>query len=172
MAQIRLTKTMREDILRKIMNDLPQVNYIEQLHDVIRKEVKSKIPPEILKMIGTPLEVHLSSFSRSYYFRGVGRSFSVCVTGANRDDLPLSQDTIDEVNGLYTLHRKQQDAYNALSDQVETTLAAYTTVAKLREACPQFDKYLPNEAAINHPITVTTSPVPALQAAGWPKGKP
>ncbi len=84
----------------------------------------------------------------------------------------VTEETRKIVNDLAIKLATQKKTHEELEKKVEATLAAYTTVAKLREACPQFDKYLPNESAINYPMTVTTSPVPALQAAGWPKGKP
>jgi len=171
MAQIRLTKAMREDILRKIMNDLPQVDYMNQVTDMCRKDVQQQLPMEIKNIIGTRHEIHLSEGQTRIILPNHYSTLRICVRGALYG-ADVTEETRKAANDLVIKHNAQRETYNKLEQEVETTLAAYTTVAKLREACPQFDKYLPNEAAINHPMTVTTSPIPALQAAGWPKGKP
>ena len=170
MAQIRLTKTMREDILRKIMNDLPQVDYMTQITDLCKKDIQQQLPIEIKNIIGTPNECRLNEGQTRIELTGNSRTIRMCIRGALYG-ADITEATRKVANDLVRKLVLQEDTYSKLKRDVTQTLNAYTTVAKLREACPQFDKYLPNESAINYPMTVTTSPVPALQAAGWPKGK-
>lgn len=171
MAQIRLTKTMREDILRKIMNDLPQVDYMTQITDLCKKDIQQQLPIEIKNIIGTPNECRLNEGQTRIELTGYSRTIRMCIRGALYG-ADITEATRKVANDLVRKLVLQEDTYSKLKRDVSKTLDAYTTVAKLREACPQFDKYLPNESAINYPMTVTTSPIPALQAAGWPKGKP
>lgn len=171
MTQIRLTKTMREEILMKIMNDLPKVDYMTQIIDLCKKDIQKQIPEPIRKLIGTEHEVRLSLGETRIILPNHYCIIRIVVHGALYG-ADVTEETRKIANDLAILLSTQMKTRKELEKKVEATLAAYTTVAKLREACPQFDKYLPNEAAINHPMTVTSSPIPDLQAAGWPKSKP
>lgn len=169
MATIKLTKAMRQDICDKIMADVPKVNYRQQATDLIQKDMHDALSddvktfckkyPELLQRAQVHLRPHSGGPGLRVDVRGYGYSA----------EIPLATKAV--AMDLLELDKKQEQTREALTSKVMQTLLAYTTVAKLRNDCPQFDKYLPNEAAINYPIAVVGSPIPDLMLAGWPKGK-
>lgn len=169
MATIKLTKAMRQEICDKIMADVPKVDYRQQATALTQKDMHDALPkhiqafcleyPELLQRAQVPLSPHSGGARLWVDVRGYGY----------RAEIPLATKAV--VMDLLELDKKQEQNREALTSKVMQTLLAYTTVAKLRNDCPQFDKYLPNEAAINYPVAVVGSPIPDLMLAGWPKGK-
>lgn len=165
MTTIKLTKAMRQEICDKIMADVPKVDYRQQVKDLVQQDMHNALPkhiqafclehPELLQ------NVRLHSLGTRVWVDVRGYGFNAEVPPATRA----------AAMGLLELDKEQEQTREALTSKVMQTLLAYTTVAKLRNDCPQFDKYLPNEAAINHPLVVVGSPIPDLILAGWPKGK-
>lgn len=169
MTTIKLTKAMRQEICDKIMADVPKVDYRQQAKDLVQQDMHDALPddvkvfckkyPELLQRAQVGLRPHSGGAGLWVDVRGYGYSA----------EIPLA--TKVAAMDLLELAKKQEQIREALTTKVMQTLLAYTTVAKLRNDCPQFDKYLPNEAAINYPVAVVGSPIPDLILAGWPKGK-
>lgn len=169
MTTIKLTKAMRQEICEKIMADVPKVDYVTQARELVEKDMYDALPDDVKEfydkhkelLMGAQVCIAPTSGGTSIWIRVWGYGYSA--------QIPLA--TAAAARDLLELNKKQEKHLNTLSSKVMQTLCAYTTVAKLRNDCPQFDKYLPNEAAINYPVAVVGSPIPDLMLAGWPKGK-
>jgi len=169
MTTIKLTKAMRQEICEKIMADVPKVDYVKQARELVQKDMYDALPDDVKEfydkhkelLMGDQVCIGPTSGGQHIWIHVRGYGYSA--------QIPLA--TKVAASNLLELNKKQEEHLNTLSSKVMQTLCAYTTVAKLRNDCPQFDKYLPNEAAINYPVAVVGSPIPDLMLAGWPKGK-
>lgn len=169
MTTIKLTKAMRQEICEKIMADVPKVDYVKQARELVEKDMYDALPDDVKEfydkhrklLMGAQVCVGPASGGSGIWAYVWGYGYSA--------EVPLA--TKEVARNLLELNKKQEEHLKTLSSKVMQTLCAYTTVAKLRNDCPQFDKYLPNEAAINYPVAVVGSPIPDLMLAGWPKGK-
>ncbi len=169
MATIKLTKAMRQEICDKIMADVPKVNYCQQATDLIQKDMHDALSDDVKVFCKKyPGLLHHAQVRLRPHSGGTGLWVDVHGYGYSAE-IPLA--TKAAAMDLLELDKKQEQTRVALTYKVMQTLLAYTTVAKLRNDYPQFDKYLPNEAAINYPVAVVGSPIPGLMLAGWPKGK-
>lgn len=169
MASIRLTKTMRQEICQKIMADVPKENYVLQTRKLVEEEMYKLLSPEVKHIHDTEKTLLMVCQVRIPYPKQT-KSVWVDLRGFGYSvDVPA--DIKNKAMSLLGLEETQQKHRDELEQKVMATLNAYTYVHKLRNDCPQFDKYLPNEAAINYPVAVVGSPIPDLILAGWPKGK-
>ena len=151
------------------MADVPKVDYVKQARELVQKDMYDALPDDVKEFYDKHKELLMGAQTRIIPTSG-GPSIWVYVWGYGYSvEVPLA--TKVAASNLLELNKKQEEHLNTLSSKVMQTLCAYTTVAKLRNDCPQFDKYLPNEAAINYPVAVVGSPIPDLMLAGWPKGK-
>lgn len=168
MAQIRLTKKMREDIVQRIMNDVPKEDYMSKATDLLVKGVQRSLPKEIQALLGTPLQDHLT---RTSIRVTAAKGATVCayIPGATHD--MVVPDTVkEEVVPLLEKFSEQRVQRNKLQEELEVIFASFSTVEKLRDKFPQFDKYLPNAEQPTFPVAIVSDVLSNLQQAGWPKG--
>lgn len=168
MAQIRLTKEMRENIIQRIMNDVPKEDYMSKATDLLVKGVQRSLPKEIQALLGTPLQDHLTR-TLIRVTAGKRATVSTYIPGATHDT--VVPDTVkEEVVPLLEKFSEQCVQRNKLQEELEGIFASFSTVEKLRDKFPQFDKYLPNAEQPTFPVAVVSDVLHNLQQAGWPKG--
>lgn len=168
MAQIRLTKLMREDIIQRIMNDVPKEDYNSKARDLLVKSVQSELPKEIQAMLGTPLERHLGHASFSVTGEHGNRIYAYIPGATSKYHVPIT--AVEAIKALLYKDYAQQCSREALRDELVTLFSSFSTVEKLRDKFPQFDKYLPNAEQPIFPVAVVSDVISNLQQAGWPKG--
>lgn len=160
---MKLTNAMRQAFVSVAMNDVPQINYIEQIHALVLKTAVSLLPPAIYvaykdsknrPFINT---TYVRILCENVYFPGEVKS----------------HDKIKEqCDSLVLLHEAQTEQRWSLSQSLHAIANSCSTRKALAEALPEFEQYVPaDESAGNRLMPVVTGVVQAFAAAGWPKGK-
>lgn len=168
MAQIRLTKQMRESIIQRIMNDVPKEDYDSKARDLLVKSVQNELPKEIQAMLGTHLECHLGSTSFSVNGEHGNRIYAYIPGATDKYRVPIT--AVEAIKALLDKDYTQRCSRGALQNELAILFSSFSTVEKLRDKFPQFDKYLPNAEQPTFPVAVVSDVLSNLQQAGWPKG--
>lgn len=159
---MKLTNYLREAFVRAAMNDVPSVDYKEQMRGVINKKIE-----RLQKIAG----VNTSDYSRlsQRYVYIDGTSY----VGAGLTEEELAQIKISpEVQKLIALNAEQRTKLTALRSKLEDVIKGCNTRKQAAEALPEFDKYLPPEdaKAINT-LPALANVVSDFVKAGWPKNQ-
>lgn len=162
---MRLTKYIRQAFVNAAMQDVPHVDYVEQVRKQVVKEFEDLMPPEVKVAYAKNPEW----FNRGdyYYIQGLGNSFAV----PRPSNMRLPEEALSRVNALVTLYREQNKQRNELQDKLTAIAEGASTRKALVAALPEFEKYLPDE--IEKPsrsLPAIANVVAEFTKAGWPKG--
>ncbi|WP_295986379.1 Nmad5 family putative nucleotide modification protein [uncultured Variovorax sp.] len=168
---MKLTNVIRSSFVRAAMQDVPKVEYEEKIRAAAEKAVLAALPNAIR-------EAWLNDATKPY-IESTHRSFgdvTVYVPGKHRygsTALPsISATHQAEIDELLKARDKQNRTRLNLEKKLHSAAASVTTRKALAEMLPEFQKYLPADAA------AACKTLPAVQnivadftKAGWPKGK-
>lgn len=162
---MKLTNTMRDAFVRQVMDDVPQMDYDEQIRKAAVKAALSLVPPVVKKAWE---DKESNGFVETTTIYG-----STIPSPRGWTDKDVYHNKVREVPELKELVNKrdaQRDSRRALTEKLRSVAYSVTTVKMLKEAMPEFAKYLPAD----QPTAVRTLPVVAnvvneLVKAGWPK---
>jgi hypothetical protein len=166
---MKLTKIDREAFVKAVMQDVPRIDYQEQIRALVQNDAISQLPEPVRKIAKTK---HLTEFLEAHYFYLNG---SRCVGGISvrgpQGSYKPSEETQQEAIRLHDLYEAQRDKRNQLEQQLEAAIGACTTLKVAKERLPEFEKYLPQDrdGTGNINLPTTTHLVDALSAAGWQK---
>ena len=166
---MRLSTSMRQAFIRAVMDDVPFVDYDEQLRQLAQKTVDGYRPAALVRELA--LDPNIQDWlNRDYqYIHKYQKSF--CLVGAKQslDRLNADKDfTLAAVN-LRKLQQAQLEQRSALETKLKASAQACQTRAQLAKALPEFEKYLPIEAGNNKCLPALANLMSDFMAAGWPK---
>lgn len=170
---MRLTNTLRQAFVSAAMQDVPSVDYREQIQSIIQKATKDLLPEKVKAALTDP---ESSAWLRygTYHVRQDGINVSVAVPsqsnyGYEGKDLPAT--TLSEVNKLTKLWAEQKKVREKLQTKLQGVAASCTTRQALLEMLPEFEKYLPADeaAAKKTNLPALANVVTDFVKAGWPK---
>lgn len=165
---MRLTKTHREAFVRAALDDVPQIDYYQQVSDLVQDYLKSICPKEVLKVYENPKTQGYFGTKNLYVYKYTVRNFYL----VPNDDYELPSEIRDKVSSLCSLSDVQYAQHIELRDKLRAAIAAFTTRKAAADALPEFEKYLPaDESPINKSVPMVANLVADLTAAGWPKDK-
>jgi hypothetical protein len=169
---VKLTNTIRDAFVRRVMDDTPSVDYAEQIRDAAMKAAIAEMPPKIAA-IWKDLELRQWLRVTGFSLDGVGGiSLPAPVgdyTDEKREYKVRLERSLSEIAAKAEAQRKQRAD---LQDKIRRAAYGYTTRKALADAMPEFAKYLPaDEAAANRSLPVVANVVADFVKAGWPKGK-
>ena len=159
---MRLTNSIRQAFVASAMNDVPSIDYAEK----VRSHV-NKLAAQYRKAAGLP-ETDTSRYSSRYVWLGTG---TLTVHG-------LSEEEKEQLREDSTLaiwieqHNAQQIALHELETKLTGIANSVNTSKALIELLPEFEKYLPAEAAKSTNLPAISNMVGDFIRAGWPKNKP
>lgn len=159
---MKLTNYLREAFVRAAMDDVPAVDYKEQMRIVINKKI------ERLQKIAGVTSIDYTRLSLRYiYIDGT----SYMGAGLTESELTQIKDS-PEVQKLIVLNTEQKTKLRALSSKLEGVIKGCNTRKQAAEALPEFDKYLPPEdaKAINT-LPALANVMSDFVKAGWPKNQ-
>ena len=166
---MRLTNSLREEILNSISSDTPRVTS-EHLDRLAVEIALSILPDDVRKVYPKNKAVFSAT---SYYIKcDVSRSglhVYAPTAGASdlvKDKLNANKDFMDATSKCIS---DQKIRLNALQ-QVKTMLNAVSNTNDLIKICPEFEKYVPTKTTAKTLPAVTTT-IDALSKAGWPVTK-
>lgn len=157
----RLTNDMRNDMHRKIMHGLPNINYRDQIEKLVQATVIEFAPKQVQELYANAdtrgylekgyAEVRDGNRSGTNYFRIYGLTKELRVQMDERNESLLKEGTL--YHALYTRlkqadllnkHKAQEELRKSVSQRLTANLAAATTVKRLYEVLePELHGYIP-----------------------------
>ncbi len=162
---MKLTNYMRDAFVRAVMDDVPEVDYKQQIRDTARKVVIDAMPAKLRAVWDDP---RLQDYLITDHIRVAECMYEYLPTYPNIKDSLDAQAHILEA--LRAKHRAQETQRYELRVKVKAVAYSAKTRKQLAEMLPEFEKYLPvDEAAAIRTLPVVANVVAELMAAGWPK---
>lgn len=169
---MKLTKTMRDVFVKSVMQDVPEIDYQQELQKVAESRACEKLPKEITKIFKNASLKGFIAISNMSFRSQRGRYLSVNIPiysdhSAVKSDLLV----LPEFADLLAKHDKQTETRASLKYKVEQSIQSVTTVKQALELMPEFAKYLPKQGETVSKLTpaVIANLAADLTKAGWPK---
>lgn len=171
---MKLTNTIRDAFVRAAMQDVPEVDYSEDIRKLATQAALRALPPAARKLYEDEKTRQLLQTRFLRY-----GSVSVSVPGRdpkwNEEGQGLPVLSAADDAALEALAKKQQEQEStreALSKKLRSAAYAVSTRKALADMLPEFEKYLPaDDVAANRSLPVVANIVADFTKAGWPKGK-
>lgn len=160
---MRLTKTVKDQIISAIMADIPEVDYDTLIQDTAIKEGLKTVPPEIMRLKDKyPEWINGEKYFYVPNFRGI------CLWHSS--DSKSIETTKGIIAPLVKKYKDQLDERKTMRAKLEASFANITTDTKFAELFPDFVKYMPSEVKPATGFAVATTEVlDGLKKLGWPK---
>jgi hypothetical protein len=168
---MKLTTLLREAFVKQVMNDVPQVNYDEEVIKRLDELTLETLPPKLLAVYeDKELRQYLDTW---WYYSGHGGSGGRSSYQAVCSELVRSVFDADPIlANIFTAKASQYKNYQSLEKKLKAVAASCTTTKALREALPEFDKYIPDDAqTLSRSVPDLANVVSDFVKAGWPKAK-
>jgi len=165
----RLTNSQRDTLVRKILEDVPNVDYLPELETIVRDTAFGLLPPEIRALPKDVFNafVEFDCFVGDHYHR-IREASSMFLPSGKGSLFPLLKAELGlhaRYNELIALAEAQDNMLADLRREIKSAVYSCATEKQLTERYPEFAKYLPKVAeTVNLP---TVPIVEHLKAAGW-----
>ena len=166
---MRLSTSMRLAFVRAVMDDVPFVDYDEQLRQLAQNTVDGYRPAALVRALDLDPSIQ-DWLNRDYQFISK-YSQSFCLVGSkpSLDRLNADQDFTLAAQNLRKQQQAQLEQRSALETKLKASAQACQTRAQLAKALPEFEKYLPIEAGNSKCLPALANLMSDFMAAGWPK---
>lgn len=166
---MKLTNYIRDAFIKAAMDDVPSIDYEEQMRSMILKDAVDHLPPKI-KAIWK--DHSLRGWIETYNKHFPGSIPNVEVPG-NRDGCLYepSEEFKTALKQVAALDEEQRKKRNKLECDLHAIAYSATTRKQLVERLPEFEKYLPAEESTERNLPAVANVVTAFVKAGWPKNK-
>lgn len=159
---MKLTKNLRDIFINKVINALPNIDYISQTQEYLNKQAYNALPDSLKnKEISHYLEVN-SLYIHNYSCLG---RFKVRNSQYELNDIDR-----EKVKEFHSLFEAQRDKKYEIKKQLEAVIYGCFTLKKAKEILPEdLHKYLPveNERTVNSMAVTTTSLMDSLKELGF-----
>ena len=170
-SRMKLTNTIRDAFIRAALDDVPSVDYTEQIRRVAFRDLVGQLPAAVRKLWDdTDLRQYIKTAHGSY--GGVSINYPADNESWNRSK-PLTDKAAAIVEDLHAKSIAQDKTRSDLRDKLRSAAYACTTRKALVDLLPEFEQYLPADEAkaqkVNLPAVANI--LADFVNAGWPKGK-
>lgn len=179
---MRLNNSQRDAFVRAVMQDVPTVDYKEQLRTAIQDYLYNIAPAEVKVLYDNEkLRKYLTLGSVSVYREDVGFTdmylvpYGVDGNRWGRPDFRIDLSKAEEnpalgvIKSLVISKTEQRIAHANLENKLRQTIYSVTTLKQALELMPEFAKYLPEEVVATKQLPAVANLVADLNKAGWPK---
>ena len=166
----RLTNSQKDTLVRKIFEDVPNVDYLPELETIVKDTAFGLLPPEIRALPNDVFNafIEFTPFVGDHYYKMQRASSISLPSGKGWSLFPLLKVELESHARYCELTDLAEAQDNMLADlrrEIKSAIYSCTTEKQLTERYPEFAKYLPKVAeTVNLP---TVPIVEHLKAAGW-----
>ena len=177
----RLTNEMRASMVRRIMHGLPNINYDQQIYDLIQKVIVENAPEPIKAAYAVPechaflneasLEVRAGRSSRDGFYKKfkalsdytVVRMDERVYENAKDGSLQKAIHVALRDSGLMAKRQEQNALRKSIEERLKATLASVTTIKRLYDVLePELHKFIPPETPTTKSGTALTVSAPVV----------
>lgn len=157
---MRLTTSIKKQIVNNIVADIAKRDFDSEVEKIIRDEAYKQLPGDLKKIYDDPKLREYLSWTYFHPCRGLsGVKIHNCLLDENKIRKKIAP--------LERAFREKQEKIKHIKNSIYGTLEKISTVKKARELMPEFEKYMPEEERqIFYPIAKNISE--ELKALGWP----
>lgn len=162
---MRLTHQMRAAFVRDVLSKLPHENYEERIRRIVMEDAISQLPKAFQELYadGNTREY----VNQSYYSPGHSLS-SLYIPMKTGDRFQLSLKAGAAVDRLKVAKQRQKERDERLKEKLMGVAQSCNTTAQLREALPEFAKFVPEDPMQPvRTLPVLTGVVEAFKQEGW-----
>ena len=165
---MNLNKYDKEAFVNAVINDIPQVDYAEQIRKLTVDAAISHLPAVLVDAMKDP-EV-AEHIDKSYVYFG---NMGMHVPGSNMyTALNQDKDFMEKMKPLEDAREAQAAQIEAMRASIAGMINGCKTLKQAKERLPEFEKYLPAErdgtGVGNLPVA---NVVADLTKMGWPKNE-
>lgn len=169
---MKLTNTIRDAFVRSAMNDVPSVDYAEQIRAATLAAVLNVLP----KAVQTMYKDEKTRLYLKHRYATLSGRVSVAVPWGDEwgNDAhiraAIGKDDLANLDALGSAMKSQEETRRTLQDKLKGCAYSVTTRKALVNLLPEFEKYLPaDEPAALRTLPVVANVVADFVKAGWPK---
>lgn len=165
---------MRDAFVASAMNDVPSVDYDQQMRDLAVQTCVDAMPKKLQALIKDP---ECEQWINTEYVRvPVPHTFSsprtYCQRNSGQSIIERNPKAVAALRKLDAQRHAQREQREALRAKLAAAARACTTRKALVELLPEFEKYLPpDQPAACRTLPAVANIVADFTKAGWPKGR-
>lgn len=161
---MKLTNTHRDAFVRAVMQDVPFIDHQEEARSAIVKMAELRLPKDILAIWKDSSRKQFLLLQQEY----IDKVGYIYYPGSER--FKRTEEEALLIRNLGNLISEQNERRNEIMEKLNATIRGCSTRKKAAELLPEFEKYLPNEAAeATKGVPMITDLVSSLTKLGWPK---
>lgn len=168
---MRLTNLHRQAFVKAALQDVPQIDYDEQIHKLIVEDAINQLPVAIQRVAqDNQLKGWLKTVN---YYPVVGLGIALFSQDRWNHNYTPSKKVQVELQSLLQKRKEQRETLRQLEEKLHGVAKSVTTRKALAELLPEFEKYLPTEQApVSKSVPAISNMVGDFIRAGWPKDQP
>lgn len=170
---MNLTKYDKDAFVYAVVNEIPQVDYLEKRIQLLKGFLRSKLPAEVRKLYDNP-ETRRFLRDTEVIFMSERNTFpNMGLENHRSADIP--KEVADEFAAIVNADREQSAKIREMSSKVWGMIGGIRTLKQaIAQLPPELHKYLPTDrdASKTADLPAITNTVETLKAMGWPKGEP
>lgn len=156
---MRLTNNLKNAIVRAIMQDVPKPKK-ENRHRTVQATLVKAMSPACRKVYLANPSIFKTTWTGDTTYDGLIYSTRDVVMG----DAPK-----DVLQKLLKPYEQEDEAYRKAQQNLSIAVEGCTTLKQLKEAFPEFEKYLPTEQQPTKNLPALANVVSDLVKLGWAK---
>lgn len=157
---MQLTTITRRALVSAIMDDVPSVDYDQQINDLLMKASIAKMPPAVKKVYKSNRDWIIE---KRHHFDAVGSVYLPLPEGEG-----LPEAVHKELQRLGALRAEQNADRRDLQEKLRTVIEGARTDAQFRKMLPEFENYLPkNEDGADRQLPIIANLITDFVKAGW-----
>ena len=165
---MKLTVSDKDAFVSAVMADVPSIDYAAEMWKLVEPHVVAQMPLKIkavyedkdLRGCLQNCKVFLPSHIWVIY-QPIGQDFRP------EKDAALWEQLV----ALDNLHVEQENARRVLHSKLCVAIRSLKTLAQLKKALPEFEKYMPTEVTATPNLPALANLVTEFTKAGWPKSR-
>lgn len=165
---MKLTNYIRDAFIERAMDDVPYVDYDQQIQGAVLKAFVDALPPLARRLWDDPATRGYLNLEYHYGYKWA-RGQAVPAMQSEQDQVELPKGVAGHVEELVALAKAQEEKLDSLRAKLRAVVYGCTTRKQLAEALPEFEKYLPGEHDKTANLPALANVATDFMQAGWPK---
>lgn len=178
---MRLTNVQKRAFVRAVMQDTPRYNGFEDMEKALNKILLNDYPedlknvyrkyPEFIQRIYVNFPGYMNSNSKILkpYKEDIRPGQVTLLKELLREKI-ITEEAFKQLKEITDKHDAAYNQFEELETKLRTLVNGCSTLKQLKETLPEFEKYMPVEAAKSKNLPAVTNLVTDFVKAGWPKG--
>lgn len=164
---MRLTKSDKDAFVTAVVQDIPQIDYKEQVRALIYEDSIAQLPVKLQPIARDKTLSHYLE-TGTYWRTSFG---SIRVFEPRGGNFTPSKEVQRKADELCTLHSEQETRLTEARGKLRGAIEACTTLKSALERLPEFETYLPKQREKTTYLPAIANLCADLATLGWPKDK-